>query len=443
MNKPSHISILGGGPAGMASAFYAQKAGVAFDLYEASLKVGGNAQTIQHKKFLFDSGAHRFHDKYPDITNDIKMLMGDELQQIYAPSQIYSNGKFFNFPLTPLNLIKKLGFKTFIAGSTDMLKAKLKIKRGEQSDFESAMVNAYGRTIAQKFLLNYSEKLWGIPTNQLSIDISGNRLKGLNLKSFFLDSFYSKQQKARHVDGSFFYPLNGIGSIFDKIQDSCNSAIHTGSIVSKIFHSNNRIDAIEINNKQKIKVDTVINSLPVNLFLNSLHPLPNNNLLNIISSIKFRHVILVVLFIKKKRLTQNATIYFPDKEFPFTRISEPINRSISMAPEGYTSLVAEIPCFSRDPIWTANQDKIIDHVTTKLVETKLIKADEVIESLIHKLQFAYPVVETGMEQKLESVYDYLSSFDNLHILGRNAEFKYLHIHNLFKESRELAHKLKD
>lgn len=441
MSNPFHISILGGGPAGMASAFYAQKADIAFDLYEASAKVGGNAQTFRYKEFMFDSGAHRFHDKYPDITNDIKLLMGDEMQQVFAPSQIYSNGKFFNFPITPLNLIKNLGFKTFIAGSQDLFKAKLKIKKGEQSDFESSMVNVYGRTIAQKFLLNYSEKLWGIPASQLSTAISGNRLKGLTLKSFFLETFYSKKRKVEHIDGSFFYPVKGIGSIFEKIQAIRNDSIHTSSVITKIFHSHNRIDAIEINNKQKISVNNVINTLPINIFLNILQPLPSNDLIDILSGIQFRHVILVVLFIKRKQLSSNATIYFPDKEFPFTRISEPINRSLLMAPEGYTSLIAEIPCFSSDPVWTANKKDIIEPVIDKLIEIKLIKANDVSESLIHKLQYAYPVVESGMEQKLSLVYDYLSTFENLHTLGRNAEFKYLHIHHLFKEAKELVNNL--
>ena len=79
---------------------------------------------------------------------------------------------------------------------------------------------------------------------------------------------------------------------------------------------------------------------------------------------------------------------------------------------------------------------------SKLVEIKLIENNDVEEVIIHKFQYAYPVIESDMEHKLHPVYNYLSSFDNLHILGRNAEFKYLHIHHLFKEAKMLVQKLK-
>ena len=37
---------------------------------------GGNAITFRHGAFLFDSGAHRLHDKYPDVTRDLQALLG-------------------------------------------------------------------------------------------------------------------------------------------------------------------------------------------------------------------------------------------------------------------------------------------------------------------------------------------------------------------------------
>jgi len=40
-------------------------------------RLGGNAVTIDIETF-FDSGAHRFHDKDPEITQEIKTLLGAE-----------------------------------------------------------------------------------------------------------------------------------------------------------------------------------------------------------------------------------------------------------------------------------------------------------------------------------------------------------------------------
>ena len=61
------ISILGGGPAGLAVAHYAKKSSLSFDLYEASEETGGNCRTIINGDFRFDTGAHRLHGKDPNV----------------------------------------------------------------------------------------------------------------------------------------------------------------------------------------------------------------------------------------------------------------------------------------------------------------------------------------------------------------------------------------
>jgi protoporphyrinogen oxidase len=100
MNNPPTITILGGGPAGLSVGYFSSKHQLAFKIFEALDRTGGNAITIQHGEFRFDSGAHRFHDKDPEVTQELLDLMGSDLQRIEAPSQIYHDGKFIGFPLS-------------------------------------------------------------------------------------------------------------------------------------------------------------------------------------------------------------------------------------------------------------------------------------------------------------------------------------------------------
>ena len=44
--KSDGIHILGGGPAGLSSGYYAQKSGVDFTIYEAGSEPGGNCRTL-------------------------------------------------------------------------------------------------------------------------------------------------------------------------------------------------------------------------------------------------------------------------------------------------------------------------------------------------------------------------------------------------------------
>ena len=93
INKPGQITILGGGLAGLAVGYYAKKKGSPFTIYEAGNQIGGNCVTIKHGDFLFDSGAHRFHDKDAEVTKEIKMLLGEDLAKVERPSHIFDNGR--------------------------------------------------------------------------------------------------------------------------------------------------------------------------------------------------------------------------------------------------------------------------------------------------------------------------------------------------------------
>lgn len=179
-----HLDILGGGIAGLAVGYFAKKQHLPFTIYEASETIGGNAITFRHEDFLFDSGAHRLHDKDASATMEVQQLLGTALKRINAPSQIHDRGKWIDFPLSPWNLLKRLGPLVFTMAGLEVIGTKIG-RPVPGNSFESFALNTYGRTISERFLLNYSAKLWGRPCRELSPRISGKRLEGLNLKTFF------------------------------------------------------------------------------------------------------------------------------------------------------------------------------------------------------------------------------------------------------------------
>ena len=66
----------------LAVGYYAKKSGLAFTVYEAREKTGGNCVTFKHNGFFFDSGAHRFHDKDSEITKEVRLLLGQVEKQL-------------------------------------------------------------------------------------------------------------------------------------------------------------------------------------------------------------------------------------------------------------------------------------------------------------------------------------------------------------------------
>ena len=99
MKEVKNIDILGGGPAGMASAYFVKKNNISFSLYESSNQIGGNCKTIHEGDFKYDTGAHRLHDKDEEITKLIRSLLDNDLLKVEAPSQIFLKGKLIDFPL--------------------------------------------------------------------------------------------------------------------------------------------------------------------------------------------------------------------------------------------------------------------------------------------------------------------------------------------------------
>ena len=429
-----NISIIGGGPAGLGVAFYSHKNNYSYELFEANKIFGGNCITYNHNEFYFDSGAHRLHDKDTQTTNLFKSLLHKNLKRINVPSQIYRDGKFIDFPISPFNLIKYFGIIKCIREGIKIIFNK----KNDENSFKSLVERKYGKEISKLFLLEYSEKLWGEKAENLSKNIAGKRLKGLNIYTFIIELFLGNKKKTKHLDGSFLYPKFGIGTLFSALANRLNQEnIHKESKVTKIKHHENYIKEIQINGTEIKKVQNLVSSMPLNKMLKILHPSPPKEILNLANKIKFRNVILVVFFLKKNRINKNGSMYFPSKKYPFTRVYEPKNRSSSMSPENCTSLAIEIPCFYNDEYWNMEEEHLKKSISNNLINIGLFNENEIIESTVKKIHNAYPVLNLKYQENITQINKYLSSFKNLHLTGRNGLFTYSHIHDQMISARKI------
>jgi protoporphyrinogen oxidase len=439
MEKKRKITILGGGVAGLAAGFYAAREGRSFTVFEEAPRWGGNCVTFSHGEFRFDSGAHRLHDRDPGVTRLLKDLLGDGLAKISAPSQIWHRGRFIDFPLSPLNLLKAQGFTFCFRAGLEILASRLGGGRRQAEDFESLVVGTYGRTVASHFLLNYSEKLWGLPGSRLSPAIAATRLKGLDLKTFIVEALSGPKAKTEHLDGSFYYPRHGAGAITGALAEGCGEGnIRTGSPVTRVIHRGGRIEAVTVGEGERVEAGEVISTIPLTRLAGMMDPPPPGEVLEAAGALDYRSVILAALFLRRDGVTGNATVYFPDPEVPFSRVYEPRNRSRAMSPEGMTSLVAEYPCREKDPLWEAGDDELIGGLREQAAGIGWINGDEILGARVVRLRHAYPVLEKDFEDRLARVIAYLEEFSNLHLSGRNGLFSYSFIHDNIAVSRDIV-----
>jgi len=437
------MAILGGGLAGLAAAYYARKRGIPFTVFEKEEEIGGNCRSFRHGAFRFDCGAHRLHDKDPETTRVLHELLGDGLQRITAPSQICDDGRFLGFPFSPLGLLSHLGLARFVQSGLEIMGTRLSA-HGEPLDFESSAVHTYGATLARKFLLNYSEKLWGTPCRQLSPDISGGRLKGLRLRTVLAEMLLGRDARARHLDGAFYYPRGGYGEIARALAAECgNQSIRTGSKVTRIRHDGRRVQSIEVAGHTIRPLTHVVSTLPITRFVELLSPAAPDEVVRAARDLRFRRLILVALFLNMEQVTPNASIYFPDPGIPFTRVSEPRNRSPLMAPRGQTSLLAEIPCETHDPFWSMHDDSLLSMVRDICARVFSLPAGACYDGTVRRVGYAYPVLDVHARERLQCIRVFVEHLENLTLSGRNGRFAYTHLHDMMKEGREGVAALRD
>ena len=442
--EPSeNVAILGAGPAGLACGWAMEEAGLTdYSIFEKSTVHGGNARTIKFDQFLYDTGPHRFHARNPHATKRVSELMGSDLHSVDAPGRIWWQGRFVDFPLRPLQILKNGGLIYTIHAAKDLASSRLRFRSNEPpKDFAHYATSRFGKTIAETFLIPFSERLWGLPASELSPDIAGRRLPGFSLIGLIKEAIFGSKT-SDHLEGRFLYPSLGYGQIVDRMamQLPFEKLRYKQRIVG-IETQDRKIVGVDVEVGKKlhhINPEVVINTLPITAFASMMNPAPPQEVVKAAARLRFRDLVLVAIFIDQSSISDAAVTYFQDSEYEFSRIHEPRNRSINMSPEGKTSLVVEFPCFKEDEVWERDPDLLVRGLVQQLEEIGLIRGSSVFAYDIHRLENAYPVYFKEYGEVSDIVLSYLRRYDNLWTLGRGGSYFYGHLHDFVSDAFEIV-----
>tara|TARA_X000001036_G_scaffold437903_1_gene484362 strand:+ start:1102 stop:2436 length:1335 start_codon:yes stop_codon:yes gene_type:complete len=441
-NNCSQVDILGAGPAGLGVGYYAKTKKIPVSIYELSNSVGGNSRTISNGEFRYDTGAHRLHNKHNSVTQMLKELLGEDLKTVNVPSKIYHNGSMVDFPLNVVNLFQCLQTSDLLKIIKENLLNRIKPNRDIKS-FKDLAYHSYGLTLSELFLINYTEKLWGKDSSDLDPSISGERLKNLDFISIIRSLFFGKHNN-KHLDGAFFYPKYGFGTIFNELAKTIGGEnIFFDSKIEKIIHDGKKINQIVYSNGKSFKPGRVVNTLPLSILSNIFDPRPPVDIIKCIEDIEFRDVRLCILYLNKPKFSSNASLYFPEYKFPYNRIYEPKNRSKNMAPKDKTCIVIECALSRKSREGMESEEVFFKKIKDSLINECFIKKEDILSYDIGFIPNAYPVIDLGIQKKIGPALSYFNSFENHILHGRNAEFKYLHTHDLLKKAEDLVEKFFD
>ena len=142
--------VVGGGPAGLTAALQLTRFGARVTVVERTAAVGGIARTEDYKGFHFDMGGHRFFTKRADVQRLWEELLPGDFLRRPRLSRIYYGGRFFHYPLRPLQALVRLGPLEALRILISYLRWQLLPHRDEDT-FEQWVTNRFGQRLFETF----------------------------------------------------------------------------------------------------------------------------------------------------------------------------------------------------------------------------------------------------------------------------------------------------
>lgn len=433
IERARRLVVIGGGPSGMAAALEAVRQSAEPLVLERLDRVGGLARTIERDGNRFDIGPHRFFTLNPEIKQLFIDVCGDDLVRVPRLTRIYYQGSFFDYPLTPLNALFGLGLAASVAAVASYAVARVRraVKPEPPQSFEEWIVDRFGNRLYRTFFKTYTEKVWGIPCTRIGADWAEQRIKGLSLSAAIVHALFRPKKKTiKTLVDEFMYPRLGAGQLYEKMQRTVTAgggAVRTGVAVTRVRRSGFRVTAVDCETAsggtEPVTGDFYLSSAPLTELVEQLDPPPPPEVLAASRSLRYRNHIGVNLVVEGAAPFADNWIYVHSPDVKMARISDYRNFSAEMAASADSHpMTVEYFCFTDDEIWTSTDAVLIQRAVDELATMGIRAVPD--GGFIVRSEKAYPVIERGFREKIETIKAYLDRFENLLPIGRSGMFKY-------------------
>jgi protoporphyrinogen oxidase len=434
-DSPKNVVVIGAGPAGLTAAYELCKSGVCSVVLEKDNVVGGLSRTVNYKGYHFDIGGHRFFTKVKAVEEMWReVLANGQFIRRSRLSRIYYNKKFFYYPLRASNALLGLGVWNSLLIFLSYLRAQIFPEKPEDT-FEQWISNRFGKRLYKIFFKTYTEKVWGIPCNQIMAEWAAQRIKGLSLlaavKSALIQKQQSKGDVIKTLIDAFDYPELGPGMMWETVRDIVEkngSEIRLNTGVEKIIWNGGGVKALEVVTDgvpEIIEGTHFISSMPIRGLIKKFDPPAPERVIKAAEALNYRDFLTVALVVNKRELFPDNWIYVHDAEVKVGRIQNFKNWSPAMVPDPETTCLGlEYFCFEGDGLWTMSDADLIELGKRELGILGLVIPADVVDGSVVRMPKAYPVYDGTYAEALQVIRHFLEGVPNLQLVGRNGMHKY-------------------
>jgi protoporphyrinogen oxidase len=422
--------VIGGGPGGLTAAYELTKLGFRPTVLEKLDDVGGLARTASFKGFRFDLGGHRFYTKVPEIDKLWREVLGADFLRRPRLSRIYYNGRFFHYPLRPVNALMGLGVVASALAVLSYLRWQLFPSPREDS-FEQWVTNRFGRRLYETFFKTYTEKVWGIPCSALRAEWAAQRIKDLSLRTAILSMFAKSRGAIRTLIEEFDYPRLGPGMMWNGVKGEIErrgGRVRLRSDVLRLNRRGRRLDSVVVadaDGERTLAASDFISSMPITELVRKLDPPAPDDVLAAAGRLTYRDFLTVCLIVNDPAPFPDNWIYVHSPEVKVGRIQNFRNWSADLVPHpGKTSLGLEYFCGEGDAVWTTPDAELIELGRREIARIGLVRYDAVEDGCVVRVPKAYPVYDASYREDLAVIRGFVDGLENLQSIGRNGLHRY-------------------
>ena len=418
-------AILGGGLSGLTLARILAGRGEDILVLEAEETIGGLCRSRTGDGFCFDTGgSHIIFSRDSEVLGFMLSVLGENRAERKRNTKIFYKDRFVKYPFE--NGLSELPREDLYLCLSEYIKTLIAAEKGELPpvvSFRDWIYTTFGAGIAECYLMPYNRKIWNYPPEQMSAHWVEGRVPRPPVEDIIRSAIGIETEGYTH-QAVFSYPLHGgIEALVRAIAEPVMDRVTCGFGASRIRRTPGGWEITD--GTRTVRAGKLISTIPLQNLLPALDGVPAA-VREALGALRYNSVCSVFIGVRGE-VPPISWLYVPMPETGlFNRVSFPSNFSTAVAPEGCSSVLAEITYNDGDPVTGMTDDEIIGHVISSLESMGLIRKDAVVSSGIARHRFAYVVYDLDYLKNIRTVRDYCREI-GIDLVGRFARFEYLNM----------------